>query len=236
MQKDFKQLASQIKFEFKNDKLLAEAMTHKSYSVENSLDYDNQRLEFLGDAVLQILITEYLYGRYPNEQEGKLTKMRSVLARQEAFANMAKKLELQNYIRMGKGELKNNGTDRNSTLCDAFESLAGAVYLDSGLQAVETLIMPLLNELYPSPIELLGKINPKGVLQEYTQQHCKSETPEYFVEHKEGPDHDCTYTVAVSIKGKVIGRGTGKSRKSSEMDAAANAIKALKAIIKDADS
>lgn len=233
MQKPFKELANQINVEFKNEKLLAEAMTHKSYSVEASLSYDNQRLEFLGDAVLQILITEYLYLKYPTEQEGKLTKMRSVLARQEAFAHMAEKLELQNYIRMGKGELKNDGTTRNSTLCDAFEALAGAVYLDQGLQPVVDLIMPLLQELYPEPIKLLGKINPKGILQEYTQQHCKSETPEYIIEDKEGPDHDCIYSVAVAIKGKIIGRGTGKSRKSSEMNAAANAIEALKSVIKE---
>jgi len=146
MQKALKELSRQIKFDFKNEKLLAEAMTHKSYSVENSLNYDNQRLEFLGDAVLQILITEYLYARYPEEQEGKLTKMRSVLARQEAFANLANELKLQDYIRMGRGELKNEGTTRNSTLCDAFEALAGAIYLDGGLPPVADFVMPLLKE------------------------------------------------------------------------------------------
>lgn len=231
MQKTLKELSVQINFDFTNEKLLAEAMTHKSYSVENSLNYDNQRLEFLGDAVLQILITEYLYVRYPEEQEGKLTKMRSVLARQEAFANLANKLQLQDYIRMGRGELKNEGTTRNSTLCDAFEALAGAIYLDGGLPPLADFVMPLLKETYPEPMELLNKINPKGMLQEYTQQHCKSETPEYIIENKEGPDHDCTYTIAVSIKGKIIGRGTGKSRKNSEMNAAANAIEALKAVV-----
>jgi ribonuclease III len=233
MQKTLKELANQINIDFKNEKLLAEAMTHKSYSVENSLNYDNQRLEFLGDAVLQILITEYLYVRYIEEQEGKLTKMRSVLARQEALATLARKLELQDYIRMGRGEIKNNGTTRDSTLCDAFEALAGAIYLDAGLSPVANLLMPMLKETFPEPIELLDDINPKGILQEYTQQHCKSETPEYIIENKDGPDHDCTYSVAVLIKGKIIGRGSGKSRKSSEMSAAANAIEALKAIIKD---
>lgn len=234
MQKEVSLLNKSIKYSFKDQQLLAEAMTHKSYSVENNLDYDNQRLEFLGDAVLQIIITEYLYARYPDEQEGKLTKMRSALARQEAFAKLAEKMNLQDYIRMGRGELKIGGTSRNSTLCDAFEALAGAMYLDySGLQPVEKMVMPLLQEVYPEPINLLANINPKGVLQEYTQQYCKSETPEYIVEKKDGPDHDCMYTVAVSIKGKVIGRGNGKSRKSSEMNAAANALKALKMIIKE---
>ena len=231
MQKDISILSNQINYDFQNRKLLEEAMTHKSYAVELSIGYDNQRLEFLGDAVLQIIITEYLFSRYPDEQEGKLTKMRSVLARQAAFASLAEKLGLHHFIRMGKGEIKNQGTTRISTLCDAFEALAGALYLDGGLEPVVNLIMPLLKDVYPEPIELLTDINPKGILQEYTQQHCKSETPEYIIEKKEGPDHDSTYTIAVAVKGRIIGRGTGKSRKSSEMNAAANAIEALKSVI-----
>ena len=233
MQKDLAILSNQINYDFQNKELLREAMTHKSYAVEFHTGYNNQRLEFLGDAVLQIIITEYLFSRYPDEQEGKLTKMRSVLARQEAFATLAKKLDLHLFIRMGKGEIKNSGASRNSTLCDAFEALAGALYLDGGLAPVVDLFLPLLKDVYPEPINLLTNINPKGILQEYTQQYCKSETPEYVVEKKEGPDHDCSYTITVSVKGKIIGRGTGKSRKSSEMAAAANAIEVLKSVYKE---
>lgn len=231
MSKDISILSRNINYKFNDIKLLNESMTHKSYSVENNLDYDNQRLEFLGDAVLQIIITEYLYTLYPEEQEGRLTKMRSALARQEAFAKLAEKFNLQDFVRMGKGEIKTGGTTRNSTLCDAFEALAGAVYLDSNLEQVEKIFKPLLKDVYPDPMKLVNHINPKGVLQEYTQQHCKSETPEYVVEKKTGPDHDCVYTVAVSIKGKIIGRGNGKSRKTSEMNAASNALEALKSVI-----
>ena len=231
MQKDILLLSKDINYDFHNKKLLEEAMTHKSYAAESSLLYDNQRLEFLGDAVLQIIITEYLYIRYPQEQEGKLTKMRSALARQGAFANLAKYLNLHEYIRMGKGEIKAGGTMRDSTLCDAFEALAGAVYLDNGLESVVNMMMPILKKVYPEPIDLLFNMNPKGALQEYTQQHSKTDIPEYIIEDKEGPDHDCIYNVSVSIRGKIIGHGTGKSRKSSEMNAAENALKALKSLI-----
>ncbi len=231
MSKDFSELLRFLNIDFRNKKLIVEAMTHKSYSAENDLSYNNQRLEFLGDAVLQIIITEYLYTRYPQEQEGKLTKMRSALARQAAFAKLAKKMDLGVYIRMGKGEIINGGQERISTLCDAFESLAGAIYLEGGLEPVALIVMPMLQEVFPDPNELLVDINPKGMLQEYTQKHCKSERPEYMIEKKEGPDHDCDYWISVSVKGKVIGRGSGKSRKSAEMNAASNAINALKGVI-----
>ena len=151
MPKDISELLKKLDFHKENKNLLIEAMTHKSYSAEHNLDYDNQRLEFLGDAVLQILITEYLYSRYTDEQEGKLTKMRSALARQAAFAKLARKLHISDYIRMGKGEMKNRGNERVSTLCDAFEALAGAIYLDGGLEPVAKLIMPMLKEVFPDP-------------------------------------------------------------------------------------
>jgi ribonuclease-3 len=231
MSKDLSKLLKFLGLDIGNKRLIVEAMTHKSYSSENDLDFDNQRLEFLGDAVLQIVITEYLYTRYPQEQEGKLTKMRSALARQAAFAELAKKMELGEYIMMGKGEIRNGGKDRISTLCDAFEALAGAVYLDAGLDPVTQIVMPMLQDSFPDPSELLIDLNPKGMLQEYTQKHCKSERPEYIIENKEGPDHECEYSIAVAVKGKVIGRGKGKSRKSAEMNSATNALSELKEVM-----
>ena len=229
MSKDISELLNILGFEIKNRQLFLEAMTHKSYAAENALNYDNQRLEFLGDAVMQIILTEYLYSKYPEEQEGKLTKMRSALARQEAFAKLAKKMRLDEFVRMGKGELSNDGQNRASTLCDAFEALAGAIYLDGGLEPVVDVFMPMLKESFPEPQELLLDLNPKGMLQEYTQKHCKPERPEYLIDNKDGPDHDCEYSISVLLKGKVIGHGKGKSRKTAEMNAAANAIDALNA-------
>ena len=132
---------------------------------------------------------------------------------------------------MGKGELQNNGQKRTSTLCDAFEALAGAIYLDSGLKVISRIILPMLEETFPDPKALLSDLNPKGMLQEYTQKYSKSDRPEYIIDSKEGPDHDCEYSISVAVKGKIIGRGKGKSRKAAEMDAAANAIAALKEVI-----
>ena len=227
MSKDISELLKELNIEVNDRKLLLEALTHKSYSAEHSLKYDNQRLEFLGDAVLQIILTEYLYLRYPEEQEGRLTKMRSALVRREAFAKLAEKMHLSEFIRMGKGEISNKGHERNSTLCDAFEALAGAIYLDAGLERVSFVVMPMLKTLFPEPRELLLDLNPKGMLQEYTQKHCNSERPEYVIESREGPDHDCEYSISVSVNGKIIAYGKGKSRKAAEMNAAANAMKVM---------
>lgn len=227
MAKDISELLGRFNFEINERALFLEAMTHKSYSAENNLKYDNQRLEFLGDAVLQILLTEYLYLRYPEEQEGQLTKMRSALVRQEAFAKLAKDMHLDEFMRMGRGELRNNGQSRKSTLCDAFEALAGAIYLNAGLAEVSEVVMPMLREGFPDPKELLSDLNPKGMLQEYTQKHCNSERPEYRIDSKKGPDHDCEYTISVLLNGKLVGTGKGKSRKSAEVNAAVDAINYL---------
>ena len=154
---------------FKDSSLLAEAMTHKSYAAENSLKYDNQRLEFLGDAVLQIVLTKHLYYRYPALQEGALTKLRSALANQTTLALFARKLEIGEYLRLGRGEIEQNGMDRDSTLSDAFEALAGAIFLDAGEDAAAKYILGILEITYPEPLTLLDDLNPKGALQEYTQ-------------------------------------------------------------------
>jgi len=219
-----------IGVEQRHTHLIIEALTHKSYSTEKNLPYDNQRFEFLGDAVMQIILTEYLFTRYPSEQEGKLTKMRSALARQSAFAKLAMALNLEEYVRMGKGEEASGGGQRVSTLCDTFEALIGAIYMAGGLSPVVGIVMPLLEKEFANPAALLDDLNPKGMLQEYTQKYCKSERPEYIIVQKNGPDHNCEYEIEVAVKGKVIGTGFGKSRKSAEMAAASNALKALKSV------
>lgn len=230
MHRDTSELMEHIGIEQEHSHVILEALTHKSYSTEHDLPYDNQRFEFLGDAVMQIILTEYLFTRYPAEQEGKLTKMRSALAKQSSFARLANALNLQEYVRMGKGEVAAGGRQRVSTLCDVFEALVGAVYMASGLSPVVDIVMPLLKKEFEDPAALLDDLNPKGMLQEYTQKYCKSERPEYIIARKKGPDHDCEYEIEVAVKEKIIGRGDGKSRKSAEMTAASNALKALKEI------
>ncbi|MBN1864648.1 MAG: ribonuclease III [Victivallales bacterium] len=227
MSKDLSLLPSVIGYEFSGKTLMAEAMTHRSYSAERGLEYDNQRLEFLGDAVLQIIITEYLFHKYPHEDEGRLSKMRAAIARQSSLAKFAESWSLGEYVRMGRGEVQNGGCERVSTLCDAFEALVGAIRLDGGIESARDLVLPMMEEKFPDPIRLIAQINPKGMLQEYTQGLNRSVTPEYVIEKREGPEHDCTFRVSVIINGEIVGEGEGKSRKVAEMNAASAALKSL---------
>lgn len=213
---------------FKNMALLTEAMTHKSYAAENSLKYDNQRLEFLGDAVLQIVLTKYLYHRYPALQEGALTKLRSALANQTTLALFARELHIGGFLRLGHGEIEQNGKDRDSTLSDAFEALAGAIYLDAGEEQAAKYIMDVLNRIYPDPFILLEDLNPKGALQEYTQAHYGGKAPVYSVLAVNGPAHETEYIVEASLENIFRATGKGTSRKSAEQSAASEAMKLLR--------
>jgi len=212
-----------INYEFADTDLLKEALTHRSYAAENELKYDNQRLEFLGDAVLEIIFSDYLYKRYSDSPEGLLTKMRSALVRQDSLAELARRLQLHKFIRMGKGELESEGNLRESTLCDLFEALTGAIYLDAGLTRTTELLLPFFVEVFPDPCNLLQSQNPKGSLQEYTQRKW-GKAPDYSVISVEGPDHEPMYKVSVSINGRLLAVGEAHKRKTAEGLAAQNAL------------
>ena len=203
-----------------------EAMTHKSFAAEHQLSYDNQRLELLGDAVVQIILTDYLYKRYTDLQEGDLTKIRSAMVNQDALAQFARDISLGSFLLLGHGELELNGQDRDSTISDAFESLLGAVYLDQGIEAATKIFLPILLKNYPDPAECLNEINPKGILQEYTQQKAQG-VPQYRVVSVTGPAHAPQYEVEVLIRDKVVARGTACSHKLAEREAARAAIRIL---------
>ncbi len=220
-------LMAKIGHEFGNARLLEEAMTHRSYSVERGLPFDNQRLEFLGDAVLQIIITEHLYARYPQEPEGRLTKMRSALAQQSTLAMLAGLLGLQAHVRVGRGERRANGHERISTLCDAFEALAGAIYLDGGLASASHCLSPLFEPICQAPEDLLPTLNPKGMLQEFVQEKWSTK-PVYELTETTGPDHGRQFRVSVSVNGESLGEGVASSRKSAESMAAATALTHLR--------
>ena len=226
MPEDIEKLKTVLNYRFNNRSLLKTALTHRSFAVENGLKYDNQRLEFLGDAVLEIILTEHLYNLYPDEDEGNMTKMRSAMVREETLAEFARKIQLGNFIYMGKGEMENGGNERNSTLADLFEALLGAWYLDGGMQIVKDFIMGLVNEFFPDPAYLLRSINPKGLLQEYSQKQWGA-TPVYSVLQTYGPEHNLTYEVEVKID-KYCFTGTAQSRKNAESAAAAALLKELK--------
>jgi len=223
---DLLQLKHLIQYDFACPDLLREAMTHRSYSAEKSLDYDNQRLEFLGDAVLEIILSEYLYRRYPDSPEGMLTKMRAALVQQEALAGMARQFQLDRFLRMGRGELESGGAQREAALCDVFEALTGAIYLDAGVARATELILPWFEQYFPDPEALVNNQNPKGALQELTQRRW-NKAPEYQLIDVSGPDHDPHYRVAVCINGQTLGNGEAGKRKTAESLAARDAIEKL---------
>jgi len=219
-------LEDRIGYKFRNPLLLAEALTHPSVRHETQQHhFDNQRLEFLGDSVLQLVMTEHLYGYFRNEAEGKLTKLRSRLVSRETLAVHAAALELGRYLMMGRGEETSGGRERNSTLADAYEALVGAIYLDSDLATVRQFILEQaagdLAQLFEEPTD----INPKGHLQELLQA-ISPRSPVYEVLSQSGPEHEKTFVVRAVWEGLTLGEGTGRSKKQAETAAAEEAMRA----------
>ncbi|MFA6930226.1 MAG: ribonuclease III [Lentisphaeria bacterium] len=211
-------------YSFQNQALLLLALTHSSYAAEqNPTCSFNQRLEFLGDAVLQLILSEFLYTGLPQAQEGILTRTRSLLAKEKANAEYALKLGLDQALLLGNGENLTGGRQRESILGDVFEAFLGAVYLDGGLEAARAVCNTLLPPAEDC-LELLGlEENPKGMLLEYCQstQSCK---PEYVCLSANGPVHEPTYEVKVMLNGQEIAKGNGKNRKAAECEAAKKAM------------
>ncbi|MFK7912083.1 MAG: ribonuclease III [Akkermansiaceae bacterium] len=213
-----------IDYKFRNSLLLAEALTHPSLAYETQKPhFDNQRLEFLGDAVIQLLLTRRLYEMFPGFSEGRLTKLRARLVSREALCKFANGIGLGEYIMMGKGEEATGGRARPSTLSDAFESVMGAVYLDGGIDAAEVVLSKVsekwINMIAESPEEK----NPKGELQEKLQA-LAPEGPEYVVVNESGPDHCKCFRVKVVWMGTDLGEGEGGSKKDAETKAAREAL------------
>ena len=202
-----------------------EAFTHRSFAVEHRIDYDNQRLEFLGDAVLELILTEELFERYPEYREGELTKIRSFLVCEEMLASFARRLELGSCLELGRGEIETSGENRDSTLADLFEAMLGAVYLDCGMENARRIIRDLLRGLPGEPHQVLASLNPKGRLQELSQGRW-NEAPRYSVLQVSGPPHSPRYLVEAAIR-RFVAPGTGGSRKEAESAAAARLIPAL---------
>ena len=205
--------------------LLKLALTHRTYAVEHHLHYDNQRLEFLGDAVLEIIHTEFLYNRYPDMPEGDLTKVRSALSCEATLAGMARKLDLGNYMFIGNGEKECGGSDRDSTLCDLFEAVLGAIYLACGLESSREFIQRLFSDEFSEPKTLLNTLNPKGKLQEFSQGKWHR-TPEYRLFRTGGLQHAPFYEVEVRID-RFVALGRGCSRKTAEVEAAGLLVRFL---------
>jgi ribonuclease-3 len=219
-------LNGRLGLSFSNLSLLTRALTHRSYTNENfDAVEDNERLEFLGDAVLDFVTGEWAYHCFPEMPEGNLTKIRSFLVRNERLAEFARKLNLGNAIRLGRGEKTSGGHLRESVLGSTFEALIGAMYLDSDLDKVKKFVIPLFESVKESLLDELE--DAKSELQE-TSQALKLGTPHYRVVGKDGPDHARIYEVEVLIAGEAKGRGTGTSISLAERSAAREALKEFK--------
>jgi len=218
-------LTRRLPLPFQNLSLLTRALTHRSYVNENpDSTEDNERLEFLGDAVLDFIVGAWAYHRFPEMPEGHLTKIRSALVRNDQLAIFARRLKLGNALRLGHGEYLTGGSHRDALLGSAFEALIGALFLDSGLGSVEAFVKPLLEEARES---VLTKIHdPKSQLQEWAQAQ-KMGAPHYRTVATTGPDHAKTFEVEVLINERVVGKGSGASKHAAQGMAAADAMKNL---------
>ena len=224
-------LENKIGYEFKDKSKLEEALTHSSYSNElgqkHIVKHCNERLEFLGDSVLSIIVSEYLYDKYKNEPEGKLTNRRRELVCEKALARYAHKLGLGEFLMLGKGEDKNGGRENKSILADAFEALLAAIYLDAaenGKAEVSKFLMPYVKEEITASSISGESIDYKTLLQQFTQQ-ADGELPEYIEISESGPDHMKNFEVEVRLNNNIIGRGQGKTKKEAEQNAAEEACK-----------
>jgi ribonuclease-3 len=219
-------LARRLNLPFDDLRLLTRALTHRSYINEHGhAGDDNERLEFLGDAVLDFLVGAYVYRHFVEMREGEMTRMRSALVRTESLARLARNLGLGRALRLGRGELQSGGRDRDPLLCGAFEALVGAIYQHKGLDAARDFVLPLIAPLADEIANDTPSvtIDPKSRLQEWSQRHGLG-IPQYIPAQTDGPDHAKTFVVDVYISGKLYGRGSGSSKKDASQSAAQNAL------------
>lgn len=221
-----KELEVAIGYRFQNITFLQNAMAHSSYANErwhNSL-MSNERLEFLGDSILGMLVAEYLYKTFPDRPEGELTRMRADMVCEQSLAAIAGKIDLGQHLLLGRGEESGGGRNRDSILADAVESVIAACYLDGGLAAAQQFVQKFV--LVNVPVTRLKNVDHKTALQELVQQK-KNQTLSYTLVSESGPDHDKEFRVEVSLNGKPLSTGVGSSKKRAEQDAARLAMQCL---------
>ncbi|MFP4392011.1 MAG: ribonuclease III [Desulfohalobiaceae bacterium] len=227
MQKKIQRLQKDIGHVFQEQDLLLQALTHSSYANETDARAENnERLEFLGDAVLELCISEELYQRYPQAREGDLTRIRSKLVSEPTLAELARSLKLQEQIFLGRGEESQGGRQRDAVLCDALESVFGAVFLDSGYAKAQQVILDLFRDLWPSSPDLPDKKDYKSSLQELTQKLFKAR-PVYTLQDSFGPEHAKTYVVELDLPDGRTFTSRDSSLKKAEQAAARQALQKL---------
>ena len=218
------ELAARLNLAPSNLRLLARALTHRSYVNEHAdVPLDNERLEFLGDAVLDFVVGAWLYNRFPEMAEGELTRMRSALVRTEQLAIFAHELDLGPAMRLGRGELHGGGRERPALLCATFEAVVGAIYLDEGLEAARNFIFPLLERTADELVLQPDIYDAKSRLQEWAQSR-RLGIPRYETRSSEGPDHAKTFVVEVHVNNQLAGLGIGSNKQIAAQNAAADAL------------
>ena len=223
---DIKKFQEVIGYHFHDEKLLRQALTHSSFANEKHLKKhsDNERLEFLGDAVLEIISSEFLYKEYPDKPEGELTKLRASIVCEPTLALCTKDIALGEYLLLGKGEDQTGGRGRKSILSDALEAVIGAIYLDGGFaNAKEFIHKYILTDIEHKQLFY----DSKTILQEIVQENG-TQPVEYILTKEEGPDHNKNFTVEARVNGKVMGQGSGHTKKAAEQEAAYQALLMLK--------
>lgn len=218
-------LQQAIGYRFNDEQCLQTALTHSSYANEHRSTHNNERLEFLGDSVLSIIVSQYLFSNFKGKKEGELTKLRASLVCEETLAVFARQIELGSYMRFGKGEQNSGGCERPSILADAFEALIAAIFLDGGMEEARKFVLGFVVEEL-NHTNSKNKTDYKTTLQEIVQQSGE-EKLEYILAGESGPDHNKRFTVEVYINSNKVGRGSGRSKKEAEQHAAREALKLL---------
>jgi ribonuclease III len=225
---DLKTFEKEIGLKFKNKELLKRSLTHRSFLNENK-DADlknNERLEFLGDAVLELVVSEFLFNEYPNRPEGELTSFRAAVVKTDSLAKVSKDLGIGKFLLMSKGEEMTGGREKDYLLANTFEAIIGALYLDQGYESVKNFLQKHLIPQMDTIVKYRLDIDAKTKLQEKTQSIFKT-TPNYKVIKEKGPDHDKIFTVVVKIHNKIYGQGEGITKQKAEDAAATQALRKL---------
>ena len=225
MESDLATLEQSIGYTFKNKDLLKNALTHTSYAYEHRIK-SNEKLEFLGDSILEFISSKYLYNNYPKLKEGEMTKVRASVVCEESLYKIASMHNFSDFLYVGKSEKIHQGNRKVAIMADSVEALIAAIYFDSGLEEAEKFIVDNLKDEIEVASKNVGMKDHKTVLQEKLQVHGNVDI-KYEIINETGPDHDKTFTAQVKLNGKVLATGTGKTKKQAEMDAADKALKII---------
>lgn len=220
-----KELQKNIGYQFEDESLLNKAMTHTSYAYENNVE-SNEKLEFLGDSILEFISSKYIFKNYPNLKEGEMTKVRAQVVCEQSLYKIAKMHNFSDFLNLGKSEKLSGGKERPAILADSVEAVIAAMYIDGGLKVAEKFIIENLKNEIELATKHVGQKDYKTVLQEKLQIHGDVKI-EYILLNESGPDHDKRFEMEVRCNGKKLAVGTGKSKKLAQMDAAHNAIESL---------